>query len=110
MMIVQATLTSNGGGASVTTTHSYKGFLVQFETDPDDSDAPTADWDLTISDDYLSDITAGSGADRHNANTEVRYQDDLHNGVACHGQLTFTGANMGSGKTAVVTAYIVRVQ
>jgi hypothetical protein len=111
MMIVQVTLTSDGSGdAAATTTHGYKGFLVQFETDPDGSDAPTADWDLTISDDYLADITAGSGADRHNANTEVKYQDDLHNGIACHGKLTFTGANMGSAKTAVVVAYIVRVQ
>lgn len=111
MMIVQATLTSDGSGdASVQTSNTYKGFLVQFETDPDGSDAPTDNWDLTISDDYLSDITAGSGADRDTSNTEVKYQDDLHNGVACHGQLTFTGANMGSAKTAVVVAYIVRVQ
>ena len=109
MMIVTATLTSDGlGGATVTTSHTYKGFLVQVETDPG-SAAPTANWDLTISDRYLSDITAGGGANRHTSNTEVLYQDDLHNGVACYGPLTITGANMGSAKDAAVTLYLIRV-
>ena len=109
MMIVTATLTSDGSGdATVTTSHTYKGFLVQVETDPG-SAAPTANWDLTISDSYLSDITAGGGAHRHTSNTEVLYQDDLHNGVACYGPLTITGANMGSAKDAAVTLYLIRV-
>ena len=109
MMIVTATLTSDGSGdATVTTSHTYKGFLVQVETDPG-SAAPTANWDLTIADSYLSDITAGGGANRHTSNTEVLYQDDLHNGVACYGPLTITGANMGSAKDCAVTLYLIRI-
>ena len=109
MMIVTATLTSESDGtATVTTSHTYQGILVQVETDPG-SAAPTANWDLTISDSYLSDITAGGGANRHASDTEVLYQDDLHNGVACYGPLTFSASGMGSGKDAAVTLYLIRV-
>ena len=108
LMIVQATLTSNGGGANVTTTHSYKGFIVQVEIDPDDTDTPTDDWDLVISDTYASIATLSDNDTTSNA-AVVKYQDDLHNGIACFGPLTLTGSNMGSGKTAVITLYIVRI-
>tara|TARA_R110002096_G_scaffold242297_1_gene434249 strand:+ start:816 stop:1187 length:372 start_codon:yes stop_codon:yes gene_type:complete len=109
MMIVTATLTSNGSGlASVTTSHTYKGFLVQVETDPG-SAAPTANWDLTIADSYLEDLTAGAAQNRHTSETEVLYQDDLHNGVACYGPLTFSASGMGDTNDAAVTLYLIRV-
>ena len=118
MMIVQATLTSNGSGdASIQTSNEYKGFIVRVITDPG-STAPTANWDLYVTDDYLTgtdgaagnpDVLALQGKDRDASNTEVLEQDDLHNGVACHGKLTIVGDAMGDTKDATVTLYIVRI-
>jgi len=110
MMVVQATLTSDSSGdAAVTTSHSYKGFIVQVEIDPDDSDTPTDNWDLFINDTYarVADISNNDTGDDTVA--DIKYQDDLHNGIACYGPLTITGDAMGSGKTAVVTIYIIRI-
>ena len=110
MMVVQATLTSDGSGeATVTTTHTYKGFIVQAEIDPDDTNTPTDNWDLVVSDSYANVLDLPNNDTTANT-AVVKYQDDMHNGVACFGPLTLTGSGMGASKTAVVVLYIIRVQ
>ena len=107
MMVVQVTLTSDSSGdASVTTSNSYKGMIVQLEYEPDGSDTPATGLDLKISDTYAEVLSLSNLG----TSTTVKYQDDLHNGIACFGPLTFTGDEMGSAKTAVFTAYIIRIQ
>jgi hypothetical protein len=118
MIIVQATLLANGSGeASIQTSNEYKGFIVRVKVDPTTgSTAPTANWDVYVTDDYLTgsngtipDVLALQGKDRSATAIEVLEQDDLHNGVACHGKLTIVGDAMGSAGDATVTLYIVRI-
>jgi hypothetical protein len=118
MMIVQATLLADGSGdASIQTSNTYKGFIVRVKVDPTTgSTAPTANWDLYIKDDYLTgadgtipDVLALTGKDRSATAIQTLEQDDLHNGVACHGKLTIVGDAMGSAGDATVTLYIVRI-
>ena len=117
MMIVQATLEGDGSeDATVQTTNEYKGFIVRVKTDPTLDNAPSANWDLYVTDDYITgtngtipDVLALTGKDRSATAIEVLEQDDLHNGVACHGKLTIVGDAMGVGGDATVTIYIVRV-
>tara|TARA_R100001594_G_scaffold22242_3_gene43054 strand:+ start:11187 stop:11585 length:399 start_codon:yes stop_codon:yes gene_type:complete len=118
MMIVQATLLADSSGdASIQTSNEYKGFIVRVKVDPTTgSTAPTANWDVYVTDDYLTgsngtipDVLALQGKDRSATAIEVLEQDDLHNGVACHGKLTIVGDAMGSAGDATVTLYIVRI-
>ena len=118
MMIVQATLVADASGdASIQTSNTYKGFIVRVRIDPTvGSTAPTADWDLYVTDDYITgtngtipDVLALTGKDRSATAIQTLEQDDLHNGVACHGKLTIVGDAMGVGGDATVTIYIVRV-
>mgnify|MGYP003131135068 FL=1 len=118
MMIVQATLLADASGdASIQTSNEYKGFIVKIKVDPTTgSTAPTANWDLYVTDDYLTgtdgtvpDVLGLVGKDRHTTSIQSLEQDDLHNGAACHGKLTIVGDAMGNGGDATVTLYILRV-
>lgn len=112
LMIVKATLTSDGSGdASASTTGSYSGRMVQFTVDNDDSDTPTANWDLTIKDDYETEVTNGLGTNLSAATTLQTFSpQDLEQGMMLTGNLDFVGANMGSAKTAVIVCYIERIR
>ena len=115
MQLVTATLTFSDSGdnaATVQTTHSYYGFVVQMFINHDDSTVPTNLWDLTVTDDSGIDVINGKGANiASGTDTHTFTQADLDNGMACHGKLTFNGAaGGGGGGIAVVYLYIARYQ
>lgn len=97
---------------SVTTTHSYYGFVVQAFIDHDDTTQPTNLWDLVITDEFGVDTLNGKGANIAVATDTYTFtQSDLDNGMACSGQLTFAGTNGGTGNgIVVITLYIARYQ
>lgn len=92
------------GAASATTTQHYSGEILQVVTDPG-STAPTADWDLTITDADSLDILKGNGADRDTANTEYIVGSTTTT-LPAIGQLTFNVTNAGNQKTGTVYVWI----
>ena len=112
MQLVKATLTFDSTNISATTTHSYFGYVTQVFLDHDDTTQPTNLWDLTVTDDSGIDVLNGTGANIVVAtDKQAITQSDLDNGMACHGQLTFSGATGGtSSGICVVYLYIARYQ
>ena len=77
-------------------------------TNPDNSDTPTAGWDLTIKDEDDVDILCGNGADRDADGSKTSEQAfPCPANVAVASKLTFTVANGGNAKKGVVKLYIV---
>jgi hypothetical protein len=62
---------TDGVVTKVATSKVYTGKVEVLITDPDDSDAPTDNYDVTVTDDEGYDILAGAGANRDTANTET---------------------------------------
>ena len=90
MQVVKATLTFDSASQSVTTTHSYYGYVCQVFIDHGGT-APTNLWDLVVTDEFGVDVINGTGA--------------------CSGQLTFSGTNGGtSNGTCEIYLYIARYQ
>ena len=95
--------TSDGtGDASEAAPGSFTGLVFECITIPDGSAAPTADYDITITDDDGVDVLRGLGADRATATTEYLHinQDGL--GVVHHSALTLTVANAGDTKEGAI--------
>ena len=112
MQVVKCTLTFASGSQSATTTHSYYGYVVQCLLDHDGDTQPTNLWDLVVTDENGVDVINGKGANIAVATDTYTYtQADLDNGMACSGQLTFSGTNGGSSSGVVeIYLYVARYQ
>ena len=111
MQVVKATLTFASTNQAVTTTHSYYGFVTQVFIDHGGT-APTNLWDLVVTDEVGVDVLNGKGANIASATDQYTFtQADLDNGMACSGQLTFTGTTGGTASgVAEIYLYIARYQ
>lgn len=58
------------GAAAATSTAVFNGDIIGLATVPDGVAAPTADYDVAITDSRGLDVLLGAGTDRHTANTE----------------------------------------
>jgi hypothetical protein len=102
--LVYAWTSDTSGDATATTTETYSGKLLGLVTVPDGSAAPSADYDVTVTDPDGFDVLDGEGVDRHTSNTESQF-DPTALGVA-DGKLTFVVANGGDTKEGVVHLWI----
>ena len=104
---------ASGDPADKATTHKYYGFVVQCRIEYDTA-KPTNSWDMTIKDEFETDVLNGKGANISTSGTEVVItQADLDNGMACSGLLTVdidnAGAESGSTENKIYL-YIARYQ
>lgn len=91
------------GVADLITDKSYYGEVIALVTDPDGTDAPTADYDITITDVEGYDVMQGAGADRHTSNTQTAVPTAKS---VAFGQLTLNVTNAGDTKSGVAILYI----
>lgn len=68
---------TDGVVTKVATAKKYTGQVVFLVTNPDDSAAPTDNYDITVTDDEDHDILAGAGANRDTATTEYVLEASL---------------------------------
>ena len=111
MQVVKCTLTFASASQSATTTHSYYGFVTQAYLDHGGT-TPTNLYDLVVTDEFGVDMLNGKGANIAVATDKQTFtQADLDNGMACSGQLTFSGTNGGTSSGEVeIYLYIARYQ
>ena len=102
-LIKWAWTSATGGAVSQVTTNVYDGKLITLVTDPG-ATAPTADYDVTITDDNSQDVLVGAGIDRHTTTTELVGEASL--GAVAGSTLTLVIANAGDEKTGTVYLYI----
>jgi hypothetical protein len=94
----------SSGDASETTSATFDGKLLHVVTVPDGDSAPTADYDVTLTDSDGVDLLEGNGANRAAASTEHIASASL--GAVAHSALTLTVANAGDGGAGVLHVYI----
>ena len=84
-------------------TFEVKGYILNVETIPDDTDVPTTLYDLEILDEDNFDILAGDGADR-SATVKEEVAPTYDSGVSRHvyGDLDISITNAGSGKKGIL--------
>lgn len=93
------------GTASGATTYDYNGELLGFITIPGSGgDAPTDNYDITITDADGHDVLLAAGANRDTANTEYVTKASLA-GVA-GSKLTINVTNAGTSKKGTAILYI----
>lgn len=97
-------LSSSSGGVSGTTSYAYNGEVHRLVTIPDGSSAPSANYDITVSDQDSTDILMAGGANRHSANTEQVNAASL--GVVANDKLTLNVTNAGSSCAGTAIVYI----
>ncbi|MGB7531818.1 MAG: hypothetical protein WA977_02415 [Halobacteriota archaeon] len=97
---------SSAGGAASEQTKKVSGKVKRMVTNPDNTDTPDANWDLTITDEDGVDILEGEGANRDpaGAGTSEGYAFTISELIAS--KLTFTVANAGAAKKGVVKLYL----
>ena len=97
---------SSAGGAASEQTKKVSGKVKRMVTNPDNVDTPSANWDLTITDEDGVDILEGEGANRDpaGAGTSEGYAFTISELIAS--KLTFTVANAGSANKGVVKLYL----
>lgn len=79
-----------------------KGYIVKVDTNPDDTDAPTDDYDITLLNSDSIDVASGNLANRDTANSEQWIPSDP---PYVDSELTLTIANAGDTKKGVVTIW-----
>ena len=92
-----------GGNADLVTAKSYFGEVVSLLTNPG-ATAPTADYDITITDADGYDVLQGAGANRHTTNTEQTVPTAKS---IAFGALTLNVTNAGAAKEGVAILYIL---
>ena len=104
--IIIWSFTSSAGGAASEQTKKVSGKAKRMVTNPDNTDTPSANWDLTITDEDGVDILEGEGANRDpaGAGTSEGYAFTISELIAS--KLTFTVANAGNAKKGVVKLYL----
>jgi len=95
---------AHAGTASDTTDKAYDGEILQVVTDPG-TPAPTAAWDLTLTDEDSLDLLKSNGANRDAANTEY-IVGSTTNMLPASGKLTFNVTNAGDQKAGKVYVWI----
>ena len=93
------------GDADAQTTKAYNGKILAVVTDPDDTDAPTDNYDVTVTDQDGIDVLNGAGANRDTANTE-QVTDESLLGVVANDRLTVNVSNAGNANAGKVYVYI----
>lgn len=95
---------SDAGAASLVTARGYYGQVLALVTDPDPAgDAPTDNYDITVTDADSYDVMQGAGANRDTANTETA----VPGATSCaFGVLTINITNAGDTKKGTATLYI----
>ena len=104
-IIIWAFLSSAGGAASEQT-KKVSGKVKRIVTNPDDTDPPDANWDLTVTDEDGVDILEGEGANRDPAGAGTSEGIVLTVSELVASKLTFTVANAGSANKGVVKLYL----
>jgi len=103
LQTITAAWTSDASGdVSGTSTRTVSGRLARVVTNPDDSAAPTDNYDVTLLDADGVDVLAGAAADRDTANSEQILLDPP---VAVHGPLQPVVANAGNAKAGAIVLY-----
>lgn len=106
--IITYSFTSDGSGDATEQTKKVSGIVKRAVTNPDNTDTPTAGWDLTIEDEDGVDVLCGNGADRDAGGTGASEQAfPCPGNIAVASKLTFKVANAGNAKKGVVKLYIV---
>lgn len=91
------------GNADLITERAYYGEVLALVTDPDGTDAPTDDYDITITDVEGYDVMQGAGADLDTANTETAVPTAAS---VAFGTLTLNVSNAGDSKSGVAILYL----
>ena len=99
-----AVLSSSSGGMAATTSYAYNGEVHRLVTIPNGSSAPSANYDITVSDQDSTDVLMAGGANRHSANTEQVNAASL--GVVANDKLTINVTNAGSSCAGEAILYI----
>lgn len=98
-------LSSAGGAADHTTTFAFDGRLVGLITIPDGGGtAPTADYDVAITDADGHDVLLGAGANRSATATEFVAEASL--AAVCGSKLTLAVTNAGNAKGGTVVLFV----
>lgn len=92
-----------GGAADKITVNGYYGKVLACVTIPDAGDAPTDNYDITITDADGFDVLQGTGANRDTANTETAVPTT---DSPVYGPLTLNVTNAGASKEGVVILYV----
>ena len=98
---------SSAGGAASEQTKKVSGKVKRMVTNPDNVDTPSANWDLTVTDEDGVDILEGEGANRDPAGAGTSEEHVLTISVLVASKLTFTVANAGNAKKGVVKLYLI---
>lgn len=104
--IIIWTFTSSAGGAASEQTKKVSGKVKRMVTNPDNTDTPSANWDLTITDEDGVDILEGEGANRDPAGAGTSEEFVFPLSALVASKLTFTVANAGNAKKGVVKLYL----
>lgn len=104
---------SNGdvSASAARTTYEYEGYIVRVVTDPDDTDAPTDDYDIDIQDDDACDVLGAAGDNRDTANVEQTAPlmgGTTYGRVFFRGRLALVVSAAGDTKKGVVYVYVIR--
>ncbi|NVM21301.1 MAG: hypothetical protein HWN68_05930 [Desulfobacterales bacterium] len=91
------------GTASGQTTHAYSGKILGLATDPG-SPAPTALYDITVTDEDGMDVLMGGGVDRSATVTEYVLSSSL--GAVANDKLTINVSAAGTNTKGVAYLYI----
>lgn len=105
---VEWTLTTDSNGdVSEATTEVLTGKILGCYTNPDNTIAPTANWDLTILGTGGVDVLLGAGQNRDSGGADVSEYANISNGpLVVSSALTAVIDNGGDGKKAVITLLI----
>lgn len=103
--VVVAWTSDAAGDATGSTSGVFNGRVLAVVTDPDGTDAPTALYDVTMTDEDSVDVLNGTGADR-SATAIEQVTDEASLGVVANDALTFTVSNAGNAKKGKLYLYI----
>ena len=98
--------TTDVSGDASEETEKLNGKIKRIVTNPDNTDTPSANWDLTITDEDGVDILEGEGANRDSAGVGTSEGLTLTVSELIASKLTFTVANGGNAKKGVVKVYL----
>jgi len=101
--ITWAWTSATDGSVSSQTAGSFTSKEISMITDPG-ATAPTADYDITITDENGVDVMLATGTDRHTTATE--YVKAANTGVVYKSRLTLTIAAAGAEKTGTVYLWL----
>lgn len=90
------------GSATGDLSNIYNGVLYNAVFVPSATAAPSANYDVTITDDFGLDILGGGGANRHTSNSERV----TPTAIQYHGNLTLNVTNAGDTKAGSIYLYV----